>query len=567
MEKLDLSDYIYVQDIVIPRYLPAGYHYIPVTNLPGIFVQKGDIIVMDQSELTGIVATLNESSDSISIHPSITKALIDEPFVFNTSMPNTKHKLAVRFLLSIQRTRQVTYIYSKPGEYEVKGSMVGNNATNRELEVKVKAIERINNVNVTIPVSNSLGRPTVVEVQSFGAPWKGVIHFDSEKTLDFTDDQPVPSYTLLNRQVYNVTVLLKNEVGTWSGYFQIETVRPVIIQEVNYCWKGIVHDTTVLIEALFSSGDNMNVSMTLDGSIIKEQQGIMTEFPKPYSLNRNVSFPTLGAFNLTVFGANALSNATVACLVFVEIPIKGFNFTGIKPTVMRTDYALTFTFGFQEGSNATYSLELNGNKNITFNCSNTQCSDAFVTFLNRTLEAGDHTLEVCVHNKVTPKSCVSHEFEAVDPITHMRSSRCKPKCINAVEDSFKVFLSIKKGTRVSCDWWIEDYGLQRIAIKPGIIHIRTLKCKNAAVSQIIANCTNSLGSVVQYSNLTCMYAVKDLVLTSDSPQVVKNGIINFTLSMPPSNQPPTNATCLMEFGDEKTYFIEKCVLPMNFSHK
>lgn len=587
---IDLTGYVFKHDIIISQHLPIGYHYVPIRHTYFHFnVQKGDIIVVEQTSGTGTIAKINETSDNDTalIYPSIKGAIIDDPFPYSKKMASTKQKFALRFVLSERRIHDLVHSYNKTGSFGVKAKFPGTNTAKWDpIPVTINVLEKIQSVNITAKKKVLVGIPTLIVIQAKGTRWYGYIN-----SKGFHYGIPSVPYTFTESKVYKMTVFLLNVVSTWAGTFQTEAIRPVVVSEVNLCWKGMVFNSSASFQTTFTSGDTMNISITLDDDILFKNDSISTNYPAPLNLIKKLIFTTLGAHNVSVFADNELSNVSIQCSFYVEIPIEGLSIYEPKPIAVSSNNDTILTFGVDKGTNITYEVKMNdhsfvfngsnsndrslvfnvsnsNNQSVLFNCSNINCTKVTITMKARTFPGGNYTFMVCASNRVTPKTCQYHNITILDPVEGMRLGRCIPTCINAMGDSFRVLLIFGKGTDVVCDWWSSDYPFKRVEpVTPVTFRHFKLKCEKPVMMYMTANCSNPLGFVVKHSNFSCLYPVKELVLTSDSPQVVSRGTINFTLTSTPPVHPPTNTSCFFDYGDLQTEFLENCVLPMNFTHK
>lgn len=457
--------------------------------------------------------------------------------------------------------------------YEMKHSFtkVGTFVMNIKLQSPMRALmhvlssksvhvqEKVHSVNVSIPKLGLVNRVSVFNIEALGTDLAIQVSFGDGVTQTFSSGQPIQhQYSL--KGVFNVSVRIYNKVSLYWVDCQYETIMPVENVTIAECFGGIVYKPFLPITTVLPGGDFVNISTTFHNGGEEYFFPNVSIISGPVNKTINHSFPHPDAYAVTAFATNGLSNSTILCILFVEIPIQGLNMSNIS-SFINVEHNISLALAAQGGSNVTYKGMLNG-KPINITCDNHDCSQAGVLLITGTYPIGTHNLRVCVRNHVTLMLCRTAIFTAIQLVSGTSLLVQNAYLVNEVARASVVF---HNGSHASCFLEIQGHQGMQQQCQAGLAMTKSITCATPGFFKVLANCSNALSFEYKESNFTCMHPVRQIVLTSDSPQSTLDGTVNFTLShVAPV---PSNATCNVSFGNGFKTVFEDCFLPLNFSHK
>lgn len=534
-------------------------------------VFEGDIIVVQprhhntQSNYysAGRLAKLNKTRSTITALLFSTLSNIKEGSTFQSSAVPvaTKDLYAFRAIVVSKTSHEMKHSYTKVGSFviDIKLQSPGM-ALMPVLRKSIVVQEKVHSVNISIPNRGLVNRISLFNIEAFGTDLMMVVSFGDGVTRTWPNIQPI-QHEYTKKGVYNVTIQIYNKVSWYWVECQYETIMPVKDLWIGRCRQGFVYQPLVLIKSILNGGDYVNISTKFSNGGEEHFVSNISVISDPFIKRINHSFPHPGAYNVTAFATNGLSNETVECTLYVEIPIQGLNMSNISSSI-NAAHNISLSLAAQAGSNFTYNGTLNGKPIDNIRCANNNCSQTEVLLLAETYPIGKNTLTVCVHNHVTLALCRTANFNALHMVTGTSLLVQNAYLVNQGIDVSVVF---QNGSDVTC--FLDIQGLQGMLqeIKAGFVMTNSVTCATSGFFKVLANCSNALNFEYRESNFSCLYPVRQTVLTSDSPQSVVKGTVNFTLSH--IGPVPSNATCHVNFGDSVKTVFEDCVLPMNFSHK
>ena len=265
------------------------------------------------------------------------------------------------------------------------------------------------------------------------------------------------------------------------------------------------------------------------------------------------NYSDVGNFTIRTNCSNRLYNTTVIGNAIVQEPITGFVVT--CPEAQSVDEALNLDVQVATGTGMNFEISLKHiyADNLTLRLTNftDHKSPTFSISPQKFPVVGIYLLTVKVANLVTPQQIYTREIKVDKVIANLRL--LNNDTFIPVNKTIKCEISIDAGTNITLDWDFED-GRRSVSLFTGdslrllgdfLEHLYT--DHGAYLLNVTASNPVSKVTVIKY--LYVQYIVKDIEITSDSPQEIPLGTVTFTVSVKPDTHPPTNATIDMDFGD------------------
>lgn len=265
------------------------------------------------------------------------------------------------------------------------------------------------------------------------------------------------------------------------------------------------------------------------------------------------NYSDVGNFTIRTNCSNRLYNTTVIGNAIVQEPITGFVVT--CPEAQSVDEALNLDVQVATGTGMNFEISLKHiyADNLTLRLTNftDHKSPTFSISPQKFPVVGIYLLTVKVANLVTPQQIYTREIKVDKVIANLRL--LNNDTFIPVNKTIKCGISIDAGTNITLDWDFED-GRRSVSLFTGdslrllgdfLEHLYT----DHGAYLLNVTASNPVSKVTFTKYLYVQYIVKDIEITSDSPQEIPPGTVTFTVSVKPDTHPPTNATIDMDFGD------------------
>lgn len=265
------------------------------------------------------------------------------------------------------------------------------------------------------------------------------------------------------------------------------------------------------------------------------------------------NYSDVGNFTIRTNCSNRLYNTTVIGNAIVQEPITGFVVT--CPEAQSVDEALNLDVQVATGTGMNFEISLKHiyADNLTLRLTNftDHKSPTFSISPQKFPVVGIYLLTVKVANLVTPQQIYTREIKVDKVIANLRL--LNNDTFIPVNKTIKCGISIDAGTNITLDWDFED-GRRSVSLFTGdslrllgdfLEHLYT----DHGDYLLNVTASNPVSKVTVTKYLYVQYIVKDIEITSDSPQEIPPGTVTFTVSVKPDTHPPTNATIDMDFGD------------------
>ncbi|XP_031568620.1 uncharacterized protein LOC116303249 [Actinia tenebrosa] len=557
----NLTGYTY-QHII---YDYQSFQYVSIPTFKSIDVSvnviKGDIIVLQPyGSSGGQLAKLNKNSSAITALTFSTDNNIEVGNTFESRVEPvaTRDIFAFRAIYSSGISHEIKHLYNRDSSFSMNFALQSSGRTLTVFSKPIIVQEKLHSVNISIPRRGLVNGTSLFNIEAFGTDLTMTVSFGDGFTQMFSNVQPI-EHQYPKKDVFNVDIQIYNKVSWYWMQCQYETIMPVIL-DIHRCREGFVYQPLVPVKTILYGGDFANISTKFsDGGEEHFVSNIsMINFPVENEINH--SFPNPDAYDVTAFAINGLSNTTVKCTIYVEIPIQGLDMSNISSSI-NVAHNISLPLTAQGGSNLTYKGILN-DKPAEITCVNSNCSQAGVLILAGSYPTGKNTLTACVYNHVTLGLCRTAYFTAYQIVS---GTLLLLRHAYLVDQTVDVSVAFQNGSDVSCFLELQGYQAMQQKCKAGFVMTKSVTCATSGVFKVLANCSNMFSFEYRESNFSCIYPVRQTVLTSNSPQSILTGTINFTLShIAPV---PSSAACHVDFGDSVKMVFEDCFLPLNFSHK
>ena len=265
------------------------------------------------------------------------------------------------------------------------------------------------------------------------------------------------------------------------------------------------------------------------------------------------NYSDVGNFTIRTNCSNRLYNTTVIGNAIVQEPITGFVLT--CPEAQSVDEALNLDVQVATGTGMNFEISLKHvyADNLTLRLTNftDHKSPTFSISPQKFPVVGIYLLTVKVANLVTPQQIYTREIKVDKVIANLRL--LNNDTFIPVNKTIKCEISIDAGTNITLDWDFED-GRRSVSLFTGdslrllgdfLEHLYT----DHGAYLLNVTASNPVSKVTVTKYLYVQYIVKEIEITSDSPQEIPPGTVTFTVSVKPDTHPPTNATIDMDFGD------------------
>lgn len=277
-----------------------------------------------------------------------------------------------------------------------------------------------------------------------------------------------------------------------------------------------------------------------------------------WNLTLPVENTYLAIGNFTVFAncSNRLYNTSVIGEAIVQQPITGVIVT--CPVNQSVDEDFSLLIDVTTGTSMHFEITL---QNVFTNVFTVQLAiDTDVKSLTFPIsrlnfsDVGIYLLTVKVVNLVTPLQKFTREIKVDKVVTNLRL--LNNDTFIPVNQTTVSWISIDTGTNVTVDWDFNDGQTSTSSFSGNSLRFsgdhraHSYTDHGAYLLSITASNPVSTLSVTKY--IYVQYIVKDIEITSNSPQEIPPGIVMFTVSVKSGTHPPTNATIDIDFGDGQT---------------
>ena len=262
--------------------------------------------------------------------------------------------------------------------------------------------------------------------------------------------------------------------------------------------------------------------------------------------------------NFTVFTncSNRLYNTSVIGEAIVQEPITGFLVT--CPANQSVDEDFNLHIAVTTGTSMHFEITL---QNVFANVSTVQLridtdlkSNTFPISRLNFSAVGVYRLTVKAVNLVTPLQIFTREIKVDKVVTNLRLFNADTFiCVNQTTESR---ISIDTGTNVTVEWDFNDGQKSTSLFSGDSLRIsgdnQTHSYTDHGVYLLNVTASNPVSTLSVTKYLYVQYIVKDIEITSNSPQEIPPGSVTFTVSVKSGTHPPTNATIDIDFGNGQT---------------
>lgn len=263
----------------------------------------------------------------------------------------------------------------------------------------------------------------------------------------------------------------------------------------------------------------------------------------------------LAVGNFTVFAncSNRLYSANVTGEAVVQEPITGFLVT--CPANQSVDEDFDLLINVTTGTSMHFEITL---QNVFTNVFTLQLalhtdvkSHTFPISRLNFSDVGIYRLTVKAVNLVTPLQIFTHEINVDKVVTSLRLNNSDT--FISVNQTTENWISISTGTNVTVDWDFKDGRKLKSMFFGDSLRFsgdyQTHSYTDHGAYLLIVTASNPVSTLSVTKYIYVQYIVKDVEITSNSPQEIPPGIVTFTVSVRPGTHPPTNATIDIDFGD------------------
>lgn len=466
----------------------------------------------------------------------------------------------------------VTRTYSAVGEYWVNvscGNLVSQ-VSNSSMAIIEKPIPSIScskthsssevNETVTFQTNIPLGITNVLGRSHFGDGRSNETRFFQIYSSLWTRYR---YYLFRNAYstwgVFLCNITLFNNVSSKTCFFSLKVhkpVYPIVISSLTATKANVSTPTAFMMN--ITSGNDFECSWNFGNSHVRNNGSGF------YNLGTYVykTYSAAGCYTVKVTCVNRLYTGSASTTACVYHPITNLVLTAPAAHNIHTSCPVSFsvTLGTQVSFKVEWiNLLTQQTVNVTINSYTSNALSASGSTnvpMSNFASIGVYQVVLSAINPVTPLHVRTKIVHVELPITNFITT--SSHMYIQVGHIVKLHSSVTSGSNVTVTWDFKD----GTAIQTRFHDADTFKLSGDNVSHAFADhglyqvrCTasNPLGSISAAKNIYVQYQVKNLSLTTNSPQIIPPGTTTFTLTVPDNLQVPTDAFIDVDFESNRNY--------------
>ena len=459
------------------------------------------------------------------------------------------------------------HTYAQTGEYTVTINVSNcvSNASIKDLAIVELPLEGLTlnviHANRDIEVNETV---TIQITVQEGTNPEFLIDF-GDGTVTTTRELAV-QHSYSSYDFYNVSVSAYNNVSRQNASKEIQVHKPVdpLVGFIVTCSLTNLTDLTRCMLNITQGTDFTCTWDWDDGSFSEtryEQLGNLTYH----------NYSVVGHYNVALNCTNRLYNTTSEKKLIVEVPIGGFMVADPIAKDFQVDFSVTWSTN--QGTDANFTVTfthvvsgMSYNATVTTSVDTTSGSAVITSAMMP--DIGIYELEVTAVNHVTPCQTIRLPVLVDIPITD--PSLTRPKKFVEVSTTANFSFQISAGSNVSLCWNFSDgspaiyqYYQGRSFPSDGITigHEYSVDGEflvNLFVNNSVSNFTRVISIYIQHP--------PNITLTTNSPQNIPPGTITFTIDALLGEEPPTNSTYTVHFGDGISSLDQLFSTPLVLEH-
>ena len=368
---------------------------------------------------------------------------------------------------------------------------------------------------------------------------------------------------------YLPTLIAQHAYSTWQFYLVNITVMNNVSSE-NTSSLIQVHKPVEPLVGFVISAFPSNVTSPAELSLEKVTGTDFTcdwKFGDGVTTRQNYStsgetmfhtYPIVGTFLVKVNCSNRLYNTSVSTSIAVQEPITNLSL-GI-PMAHSMSEDLIVSLGVSAGTNITFEIAWSNlatgiGNSIVIAAGRTNsacCNWTAVVSKTNFPDPGKLKIEVSYWNLVTLKQTSVFTVQIEEPVSDLIVTNNDVYIPVGVPSNFQVMLS--KGSNVTITYDFADKSIFTTNYTgkfPQAGVVTSHSWKDDGAYQVIISAANVISSCTVDKYVFVQFPVENLILLSNSPQILPPGIVTWWLSVQPSTNPPTNATFDFDYGDQQ----------------
>ena len=305
---------------------------------------------------------------------------------------------------------------------------------------------------------------------------------------------------------------------------------------------------TVTIGFTLRKGSNVNISLSISNEF--RFDGITgLKVDSLFVMGTNHTFPRAGVYYATAVAANELTNATATTAIIIQEPITNFKI-GSVPNNHSIYHNLTVYFSVSSGTNVSYYLTFNVS-NITGQWLVANGSTGAATIHSNLFpRAGNYSISAIAYNLVTKPMAIIFYVNVETPIEGLWFETSKEAY--KTNENVIVYSRMTKGSNAkallksngilfaSRSFSENDNFTSRISFDIPGIYVFELVVSNLVSSEVISK------------TIIVQNPIERFTLITDSPKGISPEVVTFNLTLPIGATKPTNATFVLNYGDNTT---------------
>ena len=382
-----------------------------------------------------------------------------------------------------------------------------------------------------------------------------------------TTSPPIPkSYAVW--RFYNINCTINNNVSRVNVSQTIQVHKPVD-DLTGFCVTTTPTNLTdpVAFVLNITTGTDFNCTWTWQDGTTSE-----TSWEDLGDLVYH-QYASVGAYSVIVNCTNRLYNTTVGVEAIVQKPITSFVLT--DPGSRPHDKAFTARWSAATGTNITYNVTwthiLSGVIRVipvTTISQDTLSANSLIDPASFPI-IGVYELSVTAVNLVTNLQYTSVTVYVDKVILSPVLTNCHDHYVANGTTCFT--LTLTQGSNVTLDWTFSDNRPSNVRhegdFPPAGSEIQH-EFWDEGTYAVTVFCHNSVSNFSLTNYILIQQPNEYLILTSDTPQPIPDGVITFTVSLLPGTEPPSNTTFNCTWGDDTELQLQKILtLPLNLTHK
>ncbi|XP_022800006.1 polycystin-1-like [Stylophora pistillata] len=551
--------FVIVDEVTLAQHMSAGYHFVDFANVTQLKVLPGDMLGWYSSTMFGKIGFVEKTEEQCLVYKGVADGIIVGKKL-TTRAPDSTSTLsfALRANFVPKTFSKASFNLAEIGSHKLVVGLSDKFGNMAEMTSENILCQRaVEGLLVDMPEAALVGQVVFGVNVTYGTNVSYIINSGDGRLINQSENIVKLNYTTPGAR--DITVIAFNHVSVAIS----ECEGLLILDEIE--------NISIQVEKLVATDDNFTITISiLRGTAVYLNVSFGDDSPgfnisnfdvnNTFTVTKNHSYRRDGIYRISAITRNSLSSALAEKNITVQTRITGLQ-TFVPGVTVSTDNELVINISVAEGTDVSYEVSLESDKNKTANG-----LGVTVVFPRGDLKPGVSSLYVKAYNLLSILKD-SKQIHLETPISGVLFNLTSPTEAVRVAENYTFALLYDKGSSVRITFWKsideESVSLTLQQEKKHLYHSVVYQAPGVFIARV--NYSNVLGEVVEERAVMAQYPVKNISVNTNSPVPHPPGIISITVKQ--DGIVATNATVICSFGDGETSEKREFSGELNISHR